>query len=165
MVKEDKEGYLSVDYIGLIPVIVEAIKEQSEIAEKQNKIIEAQSIKIKELEAQISNPEKIAIDIPVLRSATNIEETTFEETANAFLYQNIPNPFTDETEIRYFLPEETQQAYIYIFNMQGNLLRKESAMGQKSIRIRGTALHAGMYIYSLIINGKEVDTKRMILTK
>jgi hypothetical protein len=44
LVQEGKDGYMYVDYIGLIPVIVEAMKEQSNI-------IEAQSAKIKELEA------------------------------------------------------------------------------------------------------------------
>jgi hypothetical protein len=31
--------------------------------------------------------------------------------------------------------------------------------------IQGSEFQAGMYLYSLIADGKEVDTKRMILTK
>jgi hypothetical protein len=41
VVSEDKEGLLSVDYIGLIPVIVEGIKEQQQIIEAQEERINA----------------------------------------------------------------------------------------------------------------------------
>jgi len=33
------------------------------------------------------------------------------------------------------------------------------------LTISGSELNAGMYFYSLIADGKEVDTKKMILTK
>jgi hypothetical protein len=34
-----------------------------------------------------------------------------------------------------------------------------------SVTIEGHTLKAGMYLYTLIADGKEVDTKKMILTK
>jgi len=34
-----------------------------------------------------------------------------------------------------------------------------------SITIKGSELNPGMYLYTLIVDGKEVDTKRMILTE
>jgi len=36
---------------------------------------------------------------------------------------------------------------------------------QANITINGSELTAGMYLYSLIVNGQEVVTKRMILTR
>jgi hypothetical protein len=36
--------------------------------------------------------------------------------------------------------------------------------GQGSVKIKASELKAGIYIYTLLINGQEVDTKRMILT-
>ncbi|GHV25493.1 hypothetical protein FACS1894176_04080 [Bacteroidia bacterium] len=51
LVHEDKDGLLSVDYIGLIPIIVESIKEQQQL-------IDAQSKKIKELEQKNTNSGK-----------------------------------------------------------------------------------------------------------
>lgn len=36
--------------------------------------------------------------------------------------------------------------------------------GEGAIIIEGNSLTQGMYIYSLIVNGNEVDAKRMILT-
>ena len=51
--------------------------------------------------------------------------------------------------------------------MQGTLLKTVnlSNTGKGSIIINGGELNAGMYMYSLVANGKEIDTKRMILTK
>jgi len=37
--------------------------------------------------------------------------------------------------------------------------------GKQSVTINGNSLQPGMYLYALVIDGKEVDTKRMILTK
>lgn len=45
LVKEDSNGYLSIDYMGLIPVIIEAMKEQQNIIKKQE-------IEIEELKEQ-----------------------------------------------------------------------------------------------------------------
>lgn len=157
LVTTDENGMLSIDYIGLIPVIIEGMKEQ-------NAIIAAQSEKIKELEHSNNNNLTNEL-VPASRKATTeIENISANQNANAFLYQNTPNPFQDQTEIRYFVPEGMQEAYICIFNMQGTLLKKSPTDSSGSLIIRSAELSSGMYIYTLIADGKEIDTKRMILT-
>lgn len=50
--------------------------------------------------------------------------------------------------------------------MQGILkkqLRADAGIGY--ITIEASEFEAGMYLYSLVVNGKEVATKRMILSK
>ncbi|MDR2056721.1 MAG: tail fiber domain-containing protein [Dysgonamonadaceae bacterium] len=160
LVEKDSSGFFHVDYIGLIPVIVESIKEQQQI-------IDVQSEKIKEMENILNKLTGTAS----LRfasdgdSATDIQSVSTKSVTNTFLYQNAPNPFSVQTEIRYFLPQEIQQAYICIFDMQGKMLKKLDALtGENTLTIRGSELQAGMYLYSLIADGKEVDTKKMILT-
>ena len=37
--------------------------------------------------------------------------------------------------------------------------------GHVAVKIQANELNAGMYIYSLVADGKVIDTKRMILTK
>ncbi len=82
------------------------------------------------------------------------------------LEQNNPNPFTEATEIKYYLPEETRQAILYIYDLQGKPVKnyKITQMGNASHIIKGSELSAGLYLYTLIADGKEVGTKRMILT-
>lgn len=51
--------------------------------------------------------------------------------------------------------------------MNGELLsnRGLTNKGEGNILIKKNELTAGIYLYSLIIDGQEVDTKKMILTK
>ena len=138
LVKTDKEGNLSVDYVGLIPVIVDAMKEQ-------NAVIEAQSKKI----AELAGDAGANVLLPGSSQARSLavqeqnEAIAADAAVNAFLYQNEPNPFSQSTQIRYFLPA--------------------GAVG--SLTIEAAELAPGMYIYSLIADGKEVDSKRMIVTE
>ncbi|HAH23459.1 MAG TPA: hypothetical protein DCL77_06845 [Prolixibacteraceae bacterium] len=146
-VKIDSSGYYAVNYDMLIPILVEAIKEQHKIIDELKTKIDGNSDKLKS--AQIST------DINSVRSSI------------ASLSQNAPNPFDQSTEIAYYLPESTQNAVLSIYNMNGNQLKKYviDQMGQGTITINASELKSGMYLYSLIADGKEIDTKRMIITE
>lgn len=95
----------------------------------------------------------------------------FEEnlagTQAAILNQNNPNPFTKETEITCFIPDKTKDVAIYIYNMQGKQVKYIPVFekGKTKVNILDKELYPGMFFYSLIIDGKEIDTKKMILTK
>ncbi|MDR0507111.1 MAG: T9SS type A sorting domain-containing protein [Dysgonamonadaceae bacterium] len=155
LVEKGNDGLLSVNYTGLIPLLVESFKEQQ-------KTIDAQAEKIAELVRAV---ESLQGKGAFRSSAANADviETSADKTT---LYQNSPNPFTEKTEIKYFIANSVKNAYIYIFDMQGKMLQKLDAIaGYNSVIINGSTLQAGMYLYSLIADGQEVDTKRMILTK
>jgi len=86
---------------------------------------------------------------------------------DALIYQNNPNPFSESTTINYYLPYETNNGTIIIYDMQGRQIKEYSSLqkGNGSVIINGGELYAGMFLYSFIVDGKEIDTKRMILTK
>ncbi len=68
-------------------------------------------------------------------------------------------------EIKYLLPASAMDGRILVFDMNGKQMKSITVRsGSGSIIINGGELTAGMYMYSLIANGKEIDTKRMILT-
>ncbi len=160
LVAEDNDGYLTIDYIALIPVIVEAMKEQQAI-------IDAQSLKIKRLEGFSSNKAPW-LGLKSANVSTDAkEESSGVAAKSTFLYQNVPNPFNARTEIKYFIPEEAQNAALYIFDLQGKMLKQNSIYekGMGRLAINAFEFKAGMYIYTLIIDGQEVDSKRMILTE
>lgn len=134
LVYEDKQGYLSVNYIEMIPILVDAIKE---------------------LKAEI-NELKGGFDKPNVADLVN----------NAKLYQNNPNPFTNNTEIKYFIPNNSENASICIYDMLGGQIMKIdlTIRGYSSITLHGNQLKPGMYFYALLVDGKEIDTKKMFLT-
>ena len=131
------DGKLSVEYYGLIGLLIEAIKEQQGL-----------------IESCLANSEK------PLKSKADLEEN------GSILFQNIPNPFSKNTIIKYRISSEAKTASILIFDMQGLLLKTYNGLSQKGeIQINGYDLKPGMYLYSLIVDGSEAGTKRMILTR
>lgn len=99
---------------------------------------------------------------------TTGQNSTDENNANAeaLLYQNTPNPFSRETQIKCFIPANAMVSDVFIYDMQGKQLMKIqiNGKGEETITIQSSELIAGMYMYTLIIDGKEIDTKKMILT-
>ncbi len=151
LVRTDNEGYMYVDYIGLIPILVNSIKElKGELDILKN------GQRNPQLRPQSDEYETNAV-----------EDIIDEETVVASLQQNVPNPFNAETVIRFYLPENVASANMYIYDLQGTQIRnfEINDRGQAALTISASELNAGMYIYTLIADGKEVDTKRMILTK
>ncbi len=150
LVHTDNSGYMYVDYIGLIPILVQSINElRAELADLRAEKQEQESAPIFQAPAQSANDELVA----VLQGAK--------------LYQNAPNPWNSETVIRYSLPEEVKRADIYIYNMQGMQLKCIPAQGRGESQVTLTAsnLGAGMYLYALVADGALIDSKQMILTR
>jgi hypothetical protein len=96
----------------------------------------------------------------------NIQEINKVEN-NSYLYQNQPNPFSKSTEINYFISENVNHASLLIFDIRGTLIRQIAIhhKGDSKTIINANELQAGTYIYTLLIDGKEIDSKKMILTK
>jgi hypothetical protein len=65
------------------------------------------------------------------------------------------------------LPEITRQAHLTVYNMEGKQLKniQINDRNNTSVKISGSELPAGMYLYALIVDGKVVDTKRLVLTR
>ena len=141
-VRED--GTKAINYMEMIPLLVQSINELN--------------AKIEVLEGQAS--EETA---KKTRSATEIQGSLKSQNK---LYQNTPNPFKEQTVIRFSLADDVQNAAICIFDMTGKTIKKlPISSGMESVSIGGYELGEGMFLYSLVVNGQEIDTKRMIISK
>jgi hypothetical protein len=71
------------------------------------------------------------------------------------------------TEIGYYIPETVSKADIYIYDINGFQQKNISVSerGKGTTTLQASALKAGIYFYTLICDGKPVDTKQMILTR
>lgn len=143
LVEEGQDGYLGVNYVELVPVLVRAIQE-----------LKAQ------VDALQSNSTKPEFRAP---STSDISPSLVSDN---ILYQNTPNPFNEQTTIRFSLSDNVQDAAICIFDMQGKMLKNiPISSGMNSISVSGPELGKGLFLYSLVINGQEIDTKKMIISK
>lgn len=146
LVVEDEAGLLAVDYTGFIPLLVEAYKDLS------NKVKEQENV-ITTLVGQ-RGPSYM----PASVNSVAVQ--------NAVLKQNKPNPFNSSTSIECTLPQNVNSAFLCVYDLQGKQVYRID------IRERGDVVNVidasyftpGMYIYSLITDGIEVDSKRMIIT-
>lgn len=141
VIKRDDIGHYTVNYIGMIPVLLDAIKEQQ--------------VEIEELKLVV---QKIASS-----SKVNIESSL----GKAELFQNSPNPFNKETEIKFNLVSNFSESNIIIYDLNGKQIKKYSILNrdQKSINISSNELYPGMFYYSLVMDGVEINTKKMIVTE
>jgi hypothetical protein len=157
LVYKDSAGILGIDYIGIIPLLVNALNEQ-EIT------INTQTEKIADLELRLSKLENSNGSASQKVGAKMAEE--INTLAYPVLDQNTPNPFNTETTIGFYLPNSIITASIYVYDMNGSQLKSYSIneRGKGNITIQGSELNAGMYLYALIADNKVIDTKRMILT-
>jgi len=95
------------------------------------------------------------------------EEEDIDEEVSTKLMGNYPNPFTNDTTIFFSLSTEAaENIEIEIYNMRGQLVKQYAVSnGQSSVFWSAENKAAGVYIYKLVVDGKEVDTNRMILLK
>jgi len=164
---ERRRGYMSADYSALMFVMVNAIKEQQAIIENQEAKMAAQEVAMEELRAQMRVLQK-GNDSNDDRQAQPAGPATLPgDLETVELFQNKPNPFNQATEISYVLPANVQRAQLYIYDLNGSQIQsfELTDRGRSSVTVQGSSLQAGMYIYTLIADGQEMATKRMILTR
>jgi hypothetical protein len=154
LVCEDDKGNVSVNYIEMVPLLVQCVNEQrEEIAELREEIAE-----LKGGDTQSAS-----------RKRGGIAETASTDSGTDIisLGQNVPNPFTDKTSIKVNVPKSVRSAALFFYDMSGKQIDKIQIndRGKSSISVSGTSLQEGMYLYSLIADGKVIDTRKMILTK
>ncbi|MBO4719362.1 MAG: T9SS type A sorting domain-containing protein [Prevotella sp.] len=144
LVYEREDGSKVINYMEMIPLLVQSINELS--------------AKIEVLEGQTSEGAA-----KKTRSATNKQASSISQNK---LYQNTPNPFKEQTVIRFSLADDIQDASICIFDMTGKTIKKlPISSGMESVSIGGYELGEGIFLYSLVVNGQEIDTKKMIISK
>lgn len=141
LVYEQENGSKAINYIEMIPVLIQTINELNDKISK----LENSSLSVDSHTTKINNltPEGIA------------------------LYQNTPNPFNTYTTIKLNIPQDTKQAAVYFYNMNGTNVKTYSIenRGSVSIKIYASDFQPSLYVYALVIDGKVIATKRMIVAK
>lgn len=128
---------------------------------------------VKGFQEQTVRIDSLVMVINYLRSSQNTLKTAqitgvegnFD--TETILFQNAPNPFNEQTNIRFVIPTTVLNAKLQIYNMNGTLLKniQLNQRGESNVTINANEFVAGMYLYSLITDGRIVDTKQMLLTE
>ena len=137
--------FKAVNYTELIPVMIKAIQELS----KQNET----------LQQQLNDMKGSSSSSLMSNKAVVVSDATVE--------QNTPNPFTRTTSIAYTLPQKYNNAQIVIHNNNGKTVKQVnlSGYGKGNVTIDASMLSSGTYHYSLLVDGKVIAGKQMLLNK
>ena len=162
----DEEDRYGVSYTELIPVIIEAIQEldvkaeEGVSAERLNKL-EAEN------ERLLDMIEDLKTAVSACCSVDLDQDREAPSQSGAYLGQNIPNPFEGVSVIPYYLPEGVTQAIITVTDLTGRTAGQYTVegMGFGQLSIGSTSLAPGTYLYNLVVDGKIIDTKRMVMVR
>jgi len=155
VVSMDDSSDYTIDYSRIVPVLVEAMKQQQQTIDSLRNIL-------------------IPTTGQIPSTTGNVQDVAFSSSplggqgVSPILYQNSPNPFgTGGTKINYYLPEGSPDAAIVFYDNYGNELKEVplTQTGNGTLNINPDNLSNGIYSYSLLVEGKIVDTKKMILAK
>jgi hypothetical protein len=138
-------GFKAVQYQGLIALLISGIQEQ------QRMIEDVQT--------------RLAVSDNNTGNANSINQ--INSAANGFaMDQNIPNPFNNETVIKYTLTGQSKTATLNVYDLSGKQLASfPLEISSSSITITSEKLAAGIYIYSIVADGKIMDSKRMVVAE
>jgi hypothetical protein len=156
--------YKNLNYDAFIAILIKGMQIQQRQNEKQDSLITT-------LQNQINN---LTTSVTACCSNTNVRTTTPAEqnqlTINLsdkdiiVLNQNVPNPFAEQTTITYNVPEQYGYAQMIFTTVEGRILKAVdiTKKGRGQVNVYSNDLSSGMYMYSLIVDGKTIDTKKMV---
>ncbi len=140
------------------------------VSDKQNLVAATLTGTI--LQIDIENGTSVSVDLQPLISDLESRVTALEaqvgiknnDMINAVVSQNVPNPYKTETSISYFIPAETQKASIVIYNINGLKINEYpiNERGNGSLIISGNTIETGTFFYTLVLDGKKLESKIMI---
>lgn len=141
-IRHDPEGAIYINYTAIVPVLVEAFKEQQRTIES--------------LQKEIAN----------IKKENGGTSGVAEEESSICLYQNAPNPTSSSTSISCFIDVPFSKAIIAIYDLSGAQLKEYSIgqQGKNTVFIEANEFKPGIYLYSLLVDGTLIDTKRMVVT-
>ena len=106
-----------------------------------------------------------------IRSTNNASQTALNQLdvelsdKNAVvLNQNVPNPFAEQTTITYNVPASIVKAQLLFYNGAGQIIQTVdiTTRGKGKVNVFASDLSSGLYHYTLVVDGKVADSKKMV---
>lgn len=146
LIIKDAQGNEYVNYTQLVPILVQAIKElKTELDDLKEAVASSGTRKV--------------------NAATNIATNTLDEGWGS-ISQNTPNPFTGQSTVRVSVPDDASDAYIDILTLNGaSVKRIPVSNGLSEVSLSSFEFAPGTYLYTLVVNGKVSETRRMIVNR
>ena len=142
-VPKSKNDFYGLRYADFVIPLVKAVQE---LSQKNN-----------ELEDRIAKLENMLNQNNISNNVT---------LSSASISQNEPNPFNSNSIIHYVIPGRFSNARVDFTDNLGKVIKSVSVKSSTgNITVDGSLLSSGTYQYTLVVDGKIIDTKRMAISK
>lgn len=155
--KNDQTSFYGLRYGDFVVPLVKAVQELSAQNEILKSVVANQQEQINELKATVSSS-----------NTTGMVKVTINNTDDVTLLgQNIPNPFDHSTLIPFRIPGDCHDASIAIVETAtGKIIHLiPVSCTETELSFDAGSLTSGNYSYSLYVDGKLIETKKMMLIK
>ncbi len=156
VVGKDANNIYGINYLMIIPILTESIKELNDQKSELQKRVDALESKVDELNSKVQQCCDQKEGFP-----------TINQPRKNILFQNVPNPFKENTTFSYELQNKSNFVYLKIFSLNGDLLQtlSQSSSDQGEFEFSAGNLKSGTYLCVLMADGQTVDTKYFSLLK
>lgn len=159
--KENNTDVYTMNYSGFGVIAIKGIQELMQTNDSLKSEIENLKSEMRQIKAMLN------IGSQSTGSGAGLKTTISALVTNASLEQNVPNPFPNSTVINYTLPQQFSKANIIVTDRSGKTIKQINltGSGKGQVNMEASALLPGTYNYSLVVDGKLISTKQMILAK
>jgi hypothetical protein len=158
--------YKGVNYAGIIPLLVGAVKQQQTQIDSLENVISGKLAALEERMNGCCAQGSYKHDEGEEEGSINRVQVELSTMQVVVLEQNVPNPFAEQTSISYFIPAGTGKAQVVFSDILGSVIKTvDVEPGYGVMTVFGQSLSKGQYTYSLLIDGKLIETRKMTKTK
>lgn len=148
--------------------LIYALQEQVAALQKSN--LEQQQVNAdlnQKLDALLNQVNSFELSLSKCCTVYHDEQKSTGNSDMPSLGQNIPNPFTQTSYIKFYIPSSAKSGGMIIYDHMGSIVKQFTGLqpGYGTVSIDNGLLSAGTYQYTLFIDGKPFDTKQMIVVK
>lgn len=164
----------TVNYKAMTGLLVRSIQEQQLTIDslrtnlsKQDSINQAVQQQLAALLSQINaccSNSTIRTTNNTTQTALNQLDVELSDKDAVVLNQNVPNPFAEQTTITYNVPASIAKAQIIFYNGAGQIIQTVdiTTRGKGKVNVFANDLSSGLYHYTLVVDGKVADSKKMV---
>lgn len=142
----------------LIPLAIQGIKELKAMVDEQQQVIE-------DLQSQLDGCcSGIGMRENDGNNSSNQQVLVLSVAGHNSIGQSIPNPHKEQCTIPYYIAETTNKAEIVFYDNPGREINRVEIIGRGAgqVTVFTSQLVTGLYSYSLLADGRLIDTKKMI---
>jgi hypothetical protein len=142
---QTNESYKTVNYTELIPFLIRSIQELDSARRSEAELLRSEIAQLKEVIEKLDGQ---SLDV-----------------SKGWIRQNTPNPVSTSATINYSISPDAKAARILFTNSKGQQMRIYNVAGAGTLNFAAGTLPSGTYNYSLIVDGKTVSTKKLVVAR